>query len=126
MQCPICSSEMAIIDHSGVVLDQCPNCKALWFDRTEFATAMERDVPGVSIQWGKVIKDRPGDARTCPRDRTPMKAMEWGGIPFDRCPTCAGVLLTEHSWNEAHIEAETRAAGSKFSVVEVFRDLFNL
>ncbi len=127
MNCPICSSSMDVINHSGVTLDQCTNCKALWFDRTEFATAMERDVPSVSIQWGKSVKDHAGAVHNCPRDRTPMKPMIWGdGIPFDRCPTCSGLLLTEASWNAAHAEAQVRAAGSKFSVVEVFRDLFNV
>ena len=117
---------MAIITHSGVTLDQCTNCKALWFDRTEFATAMERDVPSVSIQWGKSVKDHTGPVHNCPRDRTPMKPMAWGDIPFDRCPSCAGVLLTEHAWQEAHAEAASRAAGGRFSVVDVFRDLFNM
>jgi Zn-finger nucleic acid-binding protein len=117
---------MTTIDHSGVTLDQCTSCKALWFDRTEFAASMERDVPGVTIQWGKTVKARTGPVRACPRDGTPMKAMEWDGIPFDRCATCAGVVLSEHSWDAVHREAEARAKGSRFSPVEIMRDLFNM
>ena len=126
MTCPICSGTMQLVDHSGVTIDQCTACKALWFDRTEFAASMERDVPGVTIQWGKSVKDRHGPARACPRDGIPMKAMEWDGVPFDRCGKCAGVLLTEQSWEAVHREAEARAKGSRFSPVEIMRDLFNM
>jgi Zn-finger nucleic acid-binding protein len=126
MNCPICSSPMAVIDYSGVTLDQCTSCMALWFDRTEFAAAMERDVPSVTIQWGKSVKDRPGPVRKCPRDASAMKAMEWDGVLFDRCARCAGVLLSEESWKAVHEAAEARAKGSKFSPVEIMRDLFNM
>lgn len=126
MNCPICSSAMAVIDYNGVTLDQCSACKALWFDRTEFAAAMERDVPSITIQWGKSVKDRQGTPRKCPRDSRAMKAMEWDGIPFDRCSGCAGVLLTEQAWKDVHDAAEARAKGGKFSPVDVLRDLFNM
>lgn len=126
MQCPICSSPMMTIDHSGVALDQCTSCRALWFDRTEFAAAMEHDVPSVTIQWGRTVKDRAGTAHACPRDRRAMKVMEWDDIPFERCPGCSGVLLTEHSWKLVHEAAEARAAGKKFAVFEALRDLFQM
>jgi Zn-finger nucleic acid-binding protein len=117
---------MALIDHSGIALDQCTVCSALWFDRTEFAATMEQDVPGVSIQWGKAVKERHDVERRCPRDGTPLKAMEWDGIPFDRCGKCAGVLLTKDSWVAVHKAAEARAKGSRFSPAELMRDLFNM
>ena len=126
MQCPICSHSMAVIDHAGIALDQCTSCAALWFDRTEFAATMEQDVPGVSIQWGKTVKERSGVQRHCPRDSSPLKTMEWDGIPFDRCAECAGVLLSKESWLAAHRAAEARAKGSRFSPVELMRDLFNM
>ena len=117
---------MMSIDYSGITLDQCTSCRALWFDRTEFAAAMEHDVPSVTIQWGKSVKDRQGPVRACPRDKKAMKAMEWDEIPFDRCPGCSGVLLTEHSWQAVHAAAEARAAGKKFQVFEVLRDVFHM
>lgn len=126
MVCPICSAGMQVIDHGGVNLDQCTSCSALWFDRTEFAATMEHDVPGVSIQWGKTVKDRPGPARGCPRDKAPMKAMEWDGILFDRCGRCSGVLLSKASWDAVRDAAEARAKGSKFSAADLMRDLFNM
>ncbi len=117
---------MVVIDYSGTNIDQCTNCKALWFDRTEFAAAMEHDVPSVTIQWGKTVKERVGETRTCPRDYSPLKAMEWDNIPFERCPKCAGVLLTDHSWKLAHEAAEAQAKGSRFSAFQVLRDLFQM
>lgn len=126
MNCPICSHSMSAMPYGGVMIDQCTSCKAWWFDRTEFAAAMEHDVPSITIQWGKSVKDRPGQAKNCPRDRSTMKAMEWDGIPFDRCTKCAGVLLTDESWTRVRAEAEARAKGSRFSPVEVMRDLFNM
>jgi Zn-finger nucleic acid-binding protein len=55
-----------------------------------------------------------------------MKAMEWDGVPFDRCAKCAGVLLSAQAWDAVHREAEARAKGSRFSPVEIMRDLFNM
>lgn len=117
---------MALIDHSGIALDQCTSCKTLWFDRTEFAASMEQDVPGTTIQWGKSVKDRSGPERRCPRDGNTLKAMEWDGIPFDRCAKCSGVLLSNESWIAVHGAAESRAKGSRFSPAELMRDLFNM
>lgn len=126
MNCPSCASPMTTFQYAGVTLDECLACKLVWFDRTEFAAVMEHDVPSTTIQWGKTVKDRASQALNCPRDRSPMKAMEWGGIPFDRCARCAGVLLPESSWAAAREAAEARAKGSKFSAVEMMRDLFNM
>ena len=52
-----------------------------------------------------------------------LKAIEWDGIPFDRY---AGVLLSKESWLAAHLAAEPRAKGSRFSPVELMRDLFDM
>ena len=126
MQCPICTHPIVTIDHAGIALDQCTSCGALWFDRTEFAATMEHDVPGVAIQWGRTVKERHGLVHRCPRDASALKPMEWDGIPFDRCAKCAGVLLSKGSWTAVHLAAEAHAKGSKFSAVELMRDMFNM
>jgi Zn-finger nucleic acid-binding protein len=40
--CPVCSVELEFTDRQGVRLDQCPNCRGVWLDRTELDKVIER------------------------------------------------------------------------------------
>jgi Zn-finger nucleic acid-binding protein len=117
---------MTTVDRNEVTLDECASCGALWFDRTELATTIKKDVPGARVQWGSTIKDYHGPTRLCPRDGAHMKAYEWDGIPFYRCGGCSGVLVSLDSWKVLHEAAEARTRGTGFAPVEIVRDLFKM
>lgn len=51
MRCPICAA-LTLEERMGAVhVDQCTQCKALWFDRAELAASLLHRVPGVPADW---------------------------------------------------------------------------
>ncbi|HEY3295526.1 MAG TPA: zf-TFIIB domain-containing protein [bacterium] len=40
--CPVCSVELKSAERQGVRIDECPNCRGVWMDRTELDKVIER------------------------------------------------------------------------------------
>ncbi len=40
--CPACGVELESTDRKGVRIDQCPNCRGVWLDRSELDKVIER------------------------------------------------------------------------------------
>ena len=41
MICPICKSDMIVVEHSRIELDYCTNCSGVWFDSGELELMLE-------------------------------------------------------------------------------------
>ena len=90
---------MEKIDASGVEVDHCAACGAVWFDADELERVLAVDGGAMRIDCG-------GDeglprgflvgAMVCPRDRRPLITQadpEQDHIHFEACTGCGGVLL---------------------------------
>lgn len=42
MNCPVCSSELQIVERQSVEIDYCPRCRGVWLDRGELDKIIER------------------------------------------------------------------------------------
>ena len=41
--CPVCGVELQTVERQDVRIDQCPNCRGVWLDRTELDKVIERN-----------------------------------------------------------------------------------
>ena len=42
MQCPLCKTELKIMERQGIEIDFCPQCRGVWLDRGELDKIIER------------------------------------------------------------------------------------
>lgn len=42
MKCPVCDTDLRVVDRAGVEIDICPRCKGVWLDRGELDKLIER------------------------------------------------------------------------------------
>lgn len=85
----------------SVHVDQCTQCKALWFDRAELAAVLLHRVPGSPVDLGiPVPKAAASEQVSCPRDagQKLLRDYEWLGVSLARCPACCGVLCSAAGW----------------------------
>lgn len=93
---------------SGVVLDRCPVCGTVWFDRTELAAVVTAERPGVVVHWGRPAAGAPGAGgwQACPRDGTPtLRPYDLDGVPFRRCTRCRGIAIAGEDLQRLLLEA---------------------
>jgi Zn-finger nucleic acid-binding protein len=84
-----------------VALDECPQCKGIWFDKDELSEATEEMHPDLRWMdfeiWDKnTTISANAKARECPRCREiAMQAIHYPGPDIDItfCPFCEGVWL---------------------------------
>jgi hypothetical protein len=114
MQCTLCEAPY-IAEHVGTItLDRCSRCRALWFDRTELAGAVDARVQGIAVEWGQPLPTPVDEGPLCPR--TPgvrLRRYEWLGERFWRCSSCQGVLMTSRAWEGMLAAAMQRRAKAK-------------
>jgi Zn-finger nucleic acid-binding protein len=101
MQCPECQKPMKQREIGDVQIDECPQCKGIWFDKDELEDAKDEIDPdlrwmdfGIWKQPARIhINDEP---LKCPRcQKVAMRAIYYQGpdIDFTFCPFCKGVWL---------------------------------
>jgi Zn-finger nucleic acid-binding protein len=80
-----------------VEVDRCAGCAGLWLDALEKEKLLER--PGLAAEAdrpGAHAAGRPGEALTCPRDRSTLIRMvdrRQPHVGFESCTVCGGVFL---------------------------------
>ena len=90
MQCPKCSQELFAVEQSLVVLDCCPGCKGLWFDRGEL-----EKIAGIADILSKVGAGIATEL-SCPRCGSVLSEHATDdaiGVNVERCHGCDGVWL---------------------------------
>ena len=94
MNCPACHVALIVVEHEGIEIDWCLECRGLWFDEGELELLGEKcgrrlragemgDGPGVEVKSGE---------RKCLRCRQRMQQLQLGPdgeatIEVDRCKT---------------------------------------
>jgi hypothetical protein len=43
MRCPKCGDQLATLEHHGVTVEECPNCRGMWLDQGELETIAGRE-----------------------------------------------------------------------------------
>ena len=97
MRCPKCDSDFEQIQHDGIEVDRCENCKGLWFDT--FENEELRALSGseaIDIGPGSADKAHTSGAGLCPRCSVKMINMIVAGQPhiaYESCGVCHGVFF---------------------------------
>lgn len=89
LRCPKCAAEMVTYERSGIVLDQCRECRGIFLDRGELERLVDAESAGAG--WGgpqmqvapPVPLPRAGDPRPMPGDPRSMHPSEWRGYDDD-------------------------------------------
>lgn len=118
MQCPKCRGAMEQVQISGVEVDRCGSCKALWFDALE-----DRDLRGgknaAALDTGDAVAGARNDAQgkiECPRCHQRMIRMvdrEQPHVWYESCPVCYGTFFDAGEFRDV----------SERSVADIFRRL---
>lgn len=98
MDCPKCAGrrlETATV--KGIEVDQCSECRGVWFDEQELARLLATD-PGDLRPIARGHSDADHDARPsrCPRDGEPLmrvRSARQRAVVVDVCPRCRGLWL---------------------------------
>jgi Zn-finger nucleic acid-binding protein len=102
MNCPRCSLPLSEVDlgelggeYAAVVIDACPDCGGVWFDKGELDQRDESVWTDVeALEFEVVTGDRV--AALCPRCSVDLLSIAPSDLPrlvIDRCPECWGFWL---------------------------------
>jgi Zn-finger nucleic acid-binding protein len=100
MKCPECDLLMQTCKLKQVEIDECPQCKGVWFDSDELRKAKDEADP--SLVWRDFDLWKHADrfsisprARRCPKCGLGMAAVDYAetGVAVDCCAACKGVWL---------------------------------
>ena len=120
MECPVCCKAMKPIKARDFSIDECPQCRGLWFDKGEleaFKDEVDPDLRFLDFEiWSpKALFNFNEQPLTCPRCRSgSMRALKYlePDLVITFCPYCEGVWLNLGDFKaiiEAFsTEAETR------------------
>ncbi len=100
--CPRDNQEMVKISVASVEVDECPQCRGLWFRGRELELAKDqtdRDLAWLDLDvWkdAERIRTEPG-ALACPVCESGMAAVQYGttGVAVDVCPVGHGIWLDQ-------------------------------
>jgi Zn-finger nucleic acid-binding protein len=100
MKCPTCSVEFETKSIGDVEVDECPECKGVWFDDDELRQA--KDASGEDINWidfeiwkhEDQFETEPRKL-ACPKCTLSLVAIDYGDtkVTINCCPKCKGTWL---------------------------------
>jgi len=114
MNCPKCKTKKLSekVKISDVVIDRCPSCSGLWFERDELRLAKDKklkdarwldiEIKDKSLNWIEfdLWKDESKfkaekDVKFCPHCQTSLYEIDYGdsGVKIDVCGVCKGIWL---------------------------------
>lgn len=98
LNCPKCFNLMEKIEHSSIVVDRCPNCQGIWFDRVEAdhlkvvqaATVLDVGNSAIGKLWNEDIEINCPICEYAMESRTDEVQKH---IRYENCPKCYGVFF---------------------------------
>ena len=99
MNCPKCSSEMEIVNISGIEIDRCTRCKGIWFDQQEESLLKKAKGTHTADTGHQAIGEYYNAIRdiNCPRCNVSMTRTDTkrGRIPikYETCGKCKGAFF---------------------------------
>ncbi len=92
MICPVCKSDMIVVEHDKIEIDHCPDCHGVWFDSGEIELLMESLGLDTADFLGDIINSAEAASsekkRRCPIHGQKMKKTAIGEDPrilIDAC-----------------------------------------
>lgn len=98
MQCPKCNTRaLDAARVRGVEVDQCPECRGIWFDEAELANLLEaRPADLKPLARGRSGGEANQRKGRCPRDGRALmrvRSTRNARLVVDVCPECQGLWL---------------------------------
>jgi Zn-finger nucleic acid-binding protein len=120
MDCPVCRQAMKPVKIGDVRIDECRQCKGIWFDKGELAEAKDEADPdlrflGMEIWSRKAVFNIRDEPLRCPRCRNiSMRIVNFQepDINITFCAACEGVWLKAGDFNNI-LDALGREAASR-------------
>jgi Zn-finger nucleic acid-binding protein len=121
LNCPNCKNPLKGANYKGVRVDECENCRGIWFDKDELVAA--KDNTDSYLRWLDIVifEDKPSKYAAAPSSKQCPKCEKNLGshtlmhskVAIDACPQCKGVWLDDQEFEkiiaylENYIENET-------------------
>jgi Zn-finger nucleic acid-binding protein len=103
MKCPNDRTDMVEKKLGSILLEECPSCGGIWFEKGELQFAKDALEPDINWMEVEVLAPTEGDEiskskKECPKDGTGMFQVPYGksGVNVDVCPACEGIWLDNH------------------------------
>lgn len=120
-QCPSCDVKLVQHELGRVVVDECPSCGGIWFEKGELGLA--KDSVDGDLNWldfkvwksGDLIADR--TSSPCPScgGRTVLLTCGETGVSVDYCETCQGSWLEKGEFEKLIAALEEEVNDLSFS-----------
>lgn len=99
MICPVCKSDMIVVEYNNIELDHCNDCHGVWFDSTELELLLKcMNIESQNMLLEDILKSAEVESsekkRKCPICSKKMKKTTIGerpGILVDFCPQGHGL-----------------------------------
>lgn len=123
MNCPTCQSALNPLRIGEVQIDECPECRGIWFDKGELTEARDEVDPDLRFMDFEIWNRREDfDIGTgpidCPRCRdVPLRTVNFREPDIDIifCPSCEGVWLHAGDFHKIHQTLRDEAASKSIS-----------
>ncbi len=121
-KCPRCKEELSPADIGPVEVDQCPECKGVWFDKDELRRA--KDATDADLHWMEFEIWKHEDQYehstsdlSCPVCDKTMVTLQYGHtkVNVDYCPSCRGTWLEKGEFKKIVNALEDELAEKSFA-----------
>lgn len=125
MRCPVCKSEMLVLELEQVEIDYCMPCNGVWLDEGELELLLEG--PGANVKLLENMKrDESGTekSRPCPRCKKKMHKVFFGDhedVLLDKCRKGHGLWFDA---GELHSVANLTFGGEQTRIVRLLQEMF--
>lgn len=121
-QCPKCQADLQAADIGPVAVDECRECKGVWFDPDELRQA--KDATDTDLNWMDFeiwkhedrFESKPSP-RECPSCEKPMVSLIYGEteVEIDYCQSCQGTWLDSGEFEKIIDSLEKELLTKSFS-----------
>lgn len=121
-QCPKCDAGLQPTDLGPVEVDECRECKGVWFDTDELRQA--KDAADSDLNWMDFeiwkhearFQSKPS-TRECPNCQKPMVSLRYGDteVEIDYCQSCRGTWLDRGEFEKIIESLEEELLTKSFS-----------
>jgi len=99
MICPVCKSDMIVVEYNNIELDHCNDCHGVWFDSTELELLLKSlNLDSHNLLLDEILKSPETEStekkRKCPICRKKLKKTTIGEhhrVLIDACPQKHGL-----------------------------------
>lgn len=125
MKCPVCKTEMIVLELEQVETDYCTFCKGIWLDEGELELLLEgasaKDELLKSLHPDTTSREHP---RSCPRCRKKMNKVYLGEkdeVLLDSCRKGHGIWFDA---GELHEVVKLASSGQQTKMMQLLQDMF--